>query len=130
MGRVLFQVLDQVVGSPNLERKGINRGSNTKPQLRLDLVPVLDYYTPTRLRQAEKRVKIFHPSATPQLPLETASVLLQQEVLEFVLEHLADFNALKTRHYLKDANPDSDLYAARFGEDTWGLACSRSSAGT
>ena len=53
-----------------------------------------------------------------------------REVLEFVLEHLADFNALKTRHYLKDANPDSDLYAARFGEDTWGLACSRSSAGT
>ena len=103
----------------NRNRTGVNRGSNTKPQLRLDLVPVLDYYTPTRLRQAEKRVKIFHPSATPQLPLETASVLLQQEVLEFVLEHLAAFHAPKMRDYLNDGDPDSDLYAARFREDTW-----------
>ncbi|GJN78664.1 hypothetical protein PLIIFM63780_002173 [Purpureocillium lilacinum] len=117
-GRVLFQVLDQVVSWVNRKRTGVNRGS-TKPQLRLDLEPVLDYYTPTRLRQAEKRIKIFHSSATPQLPLESASVLLQQEVLEFVLEHLAAFNAPKMRDYLTDGDPDSDLYAARFREDTW-----------
>ncbi|KAJ6438036.1 hypothetical protein O9K51_09458 [Purpureocillium lavendulum] len=83
------------------------------------LEPALDYYTPTRLRQAEKRVKIFHASATPQLPRESASVLLQQEVLEFVFEHLAAFHAPKVRDYLKDGDPDSDLYAARFREDTW-----------
>ncbi|GJN86979.1 hypothetical protein PLIIFM63780_010561 [Purpureocillium lilacinum] len=119
-GRVLFQVIDHVVNWLNPERTiVVDRRSNTKPQLRLDLEQKLDYYTLTRLRQAEKRVKIFHPSAAQQLPRASASVLLQQEVLEFVLEHLADFNALKTRHYLKDANPDSALYAARFGEDTW-----------
>ncbi|PWI64626.1 hypothetical protein PCL_09483 [Purpureocillium lilacinum] len=118
-GRVLFQVLDQVVSWVNRERTGVNRGSNTKPQLRLDLEQKLDYYTPTRLRQAEKRVKIFHASATPQLPRQSASVLLQQEVLEFVLEHLAAFNAPKMRDYLNDGDPDSDLYAARFREDTW-----------
>ncbi|KAJ6436677.1 hypothetical protein O9K51_10796 [Purpureocillium lavendulum] len=49
-GRDLFQVLDQVMSWQNPERTGVNRGSNTKPQLRLDLEQKLDYYTPTRLR--------------------------------------------------------------------------------
>ena len=46
-------------------------------------------------------------------------MLLQQEVLEFVLEHLAAFNAPKMRGYLKDGDLDSGLYAARFRADTW-----------
>ena len=45
--------------------------------------------------------------------------MLQQEVLEFVLEHLAAFNAPKMRDYLTDGDPHSDLYAARFREGTW-----------
>ena len=119
-GRVLFGVMDHVVNWLNPSRTiAVDRRSNTKPQLRLDLEQKLDYYTLTRLRQAEKRVKIFHPSAAQQLPRESASVLLQQEVLEFVLEHLAAFKAPKVRDYLNDGDPDSDLYAARFCEDTW-----------
>ncbi|KAJ6437560.1 6-hydroxy-D-nicotine oxidase [Purpureocillium lavendulum] len=119
-GRVLFRVMDHVVNWLNPNRTiAVDRRSNTKPQLRLDLEQKLDYYTLTRLRQAEKRVKIFHASATPQLPRVSASVLLQQEVLEFVLEHLAAFNAPKVRGYLNDGDPDSDLYAARFREHTW-----------
>ncbi|PWI65252.1 hypothetical protein PCL_07302 [Purpureocillium lilacinum] len=91
-GHVLFQGRDHVVSWLNPKRT-VNPRTNTKP-LRLDLEQELDYYSPTRLRHAEKRVKIFHPSATPQLPREIASVLLQQEVLD-------------------------DLYAACFREDTW-----------
>ncbi|KAK4076535.1 hypothetical protein Purlil1_12626 [Purpureocillium lilacinum] len=119
-GRVLFRVMDHVVNWLNPNRTiAVDRRSNTKPQLRLDLEQKLDYYTLTRLRQAEKRVKEFHASATPQLPRVSASVLLQQEVLEFVFEHLAAFNAPEMRDYLNDGDPDSDLYAARFREDTW-----------
>ncbi|KAL3954478.1 hypothetical protein ACCO45_010041 [Purpureocillium lilacinum] len=119
-GRVLFQVMDHVVNWLNPKRTIIvDRRSNTKPLLRVDLEPVLDYYTLTRLREAEKRVKIFHASAAPQLPRESASVLLQQEVLEHVLGHLAAFNAPKMRHYLKDGDPVDDSYAARFRENTW-----------
>ncbi|KAJ6438063.1 ATP-dependent DNA helicase PIF1 [Purpureocillium lavendulum] len=44
--RVLFQFLDQVVSWLNPKRTGVNCRSNTKPQLRLDLEEVLDYYTP------------------------------------------------------------------------------------
>ncbi|KAK4072794.1 hypothetical protein Purlil1_13272 [Purpureocillium lilacinum] len=74
---------------------------------------------PARPRQAEKRLKVFFQPATPPQSLpESASVLLQQKVLEYVLEHLAAFNAPQMRDYLKDENPDSDLYAARFREDT------------
>ncbi|GJN87053.1 hypothetical protein PLIIFM63780_010635 [Purpureocillium lilacinum] len=103
-GGVLFQAIDHVVNWLNPQRTiAVDRRSNTKPQLRLDLEQKLEYYTLTRLRQAEKG----------------ASVLLQQEVLEFVLEHLAAFNAPKMRDYLNDGDPDSDLYAARFREDTW-----------
>ncbi len=97
-GRVLFQVLDQVVSWVNRKRTGVNRGSNTKPQLRLDLEQKLDFYTPTRLRQAEKRVKIFHASATPQLPRQSASVSLQQEVPEYVLEHLPVLFGRRSQH--------------------------------
>ncbi|PWI65488.1 hypothetical protein PCL_07089 [Purpureocillium lilacinum] len=63
-GRVLFQVLDHVVSWLKSKRTGVNRGSNTEPQLRLDLEQKLDYYTPTRLRQAENRVKmgVFEPN--------------------------------------------------------------------
>ncbi|KAJ6436772.1 Maltose permease MAL31 [Purpureocillium lavendulum] len=120
-GRVLLQVLSHVVDWLNDKRTKMAKSrSNDKPPLRKDLEPALDYYTPARLRQAEKRLKVFFPPATPpQSSLESASVLLQQEVLEYVLEHLAAFNAPTMRDYLKDGDPDSDLYAARFREDTW-----------
>ena len=119
MGRVLFQVLDQVVGSPNLERKGINRGSNTKPQLRWTLGR--NWTTTPRCGFDKPRsgsISSIHPPR--QLPRESASVLIQPaRVLGFVLEHLAAFNAPKMRDYLQDGDPDSDLYAARFREGTW-----------
>jgi len=120
-GRVLLQVVSHVVDCLTSERTKItNSRHNDKPPLRKDLEPALDYYTPARLRQAEKRLKVFFPPTTPpQSSLESASVLLQQEVLEFVLEHLAAFNAPKMRDYLQDGDPDSDLYAARFREGTW-----------
>jgi len=119
MGRVLFQVLDQVVGSPNLERKGINRGSNTKPQLRWTLGR--NWTTTPRCGFDKPRsgsISSIHPPR--QLPRESASVLIQPaRVLGFVLEHLAAFNAPKMRGYLKDGDLDSGLYAARFRADTW-----------
>ena len=40
----------------------------------LDLGQKLDYYTPMRLRQAEKRVNIFHPSAAPIATRERVGV--------------------------------------------------------
>ncbi|KJZ70998.1 hypothetical protein HIM_09609 [Hirsutella minnesotensis 3608] len=123
-GRVLSRVLDHVVRWPNLKRTIVaNRRDNNKPPLRQDLEPALDYFGPTRLREAEKRLKVFFPPATPpRSSRESASVLLQQEVLEYVLEHLAAFQAHKARAYLDvvDGDPDNDLYAVRFREETWG----------
>lgn len=122
-GRVLLQVLNHVVNWLSAKRTAVaNRQDNKKPPLRKDLEPALDYFGPTRLREAEKRLKVFFPPATPpHSSRESASVLLQQEVLEFALEHLADFNAKHARAHLETADGDLDNggYAARFREDTW-----------
>lgn len=73
-----------------------NRRDNNKAPLRHDLEPALDYVGPMRLREAA------------------------QEVLEFALDHLADFNAKHVKAYLEtaDGDPDNEGYAVRFRKES------------
>ena len=121
-GRVLFQVMDHVVDWLDTNRASIkDRRDNEKPSLREDLVAALTAFDPKRLRQAEKRLTLFVPLGAARSTAETASVLLQQEVLEFVLEHLAAFKAAGVKAYLPraEAGVHGDGYAARFRESVW-----------
>ncbi|KAJ6436872.1 reverse transcriptase domain protein [Purpureocillium lavendulum] len=121
-GRVLFQVMDHVVNWLNPKRTVIgDRRDNKKPPLRDDLLPALESFDARRLREAEKRLTTFIPPMTARPACESASVLLQQEVLEFVLEHVADFRGRNVRAYLEPfaGGPNGEGYAARFREETW-----------
>jgi hypothetical protein len=121
-GRVLFQVMDHVVNWLNPNRTVIaDRRDNKKPPLRDDILSALPPFSAKRVRQAERRPKAFNPDVTYRSSREGVSVLLQQEVLEFVLDHLAAFKGRTVKAYLEPSasGPNGEGYADRFREKTW-----------
>jgi hypothetical protein len=122
-GKVLFQVMSHVVAWLNATPTTIfNRRDNKKPPLRADLAATLGHCSDQIVRAAEKRLDAFvwdsdHPLSAP----ETASILLQQEVLDFVLKHLADFRNPAVKLYLDQAPKEVDCaqYTKRFSHEMW-----------
>ncbi|PNP78574.1 hypothetical protein FNYG_08086 [Fusarium nygamai] len=105
-GKVLFQVMNHVIAWLNATPTTIsNQRDNNKPPLRADIVGTLNHCSDRDVREAEKRLGIFvwepghHYSSTP----EAASILLQYEVLDFVLQHLGDFKSPSVKLYLEQA---------------------------
>lgn len=121
-GKVLFQVMSHVVAWLNKNPSTSSRRDNNKPPLRADIVAKLEHCSDRDVRDAEKRLGIFvwgpeHQDSTSK----TASILLQQEVLDFVLQSMADFKSPTVRPYLEQApkQGDSAQYTKRFSHKTW-----------
>lgn len=123
-GKVLFQVMNHVVAWLNATPTTIsNQRDNNKPPLRADIVATLNHCSDRVVREAEKRLGVFvwepdhHHSSTP----EAASILLQHEVLDFVLQRLGDFKSPSVKLYLEQAprQVDSAQYTKRFTHETW-----------
>lgn len=121
-GRVLFQVMDHVVNWLNPNRTVIkDRRDNNKPPLRNDLLPALQHFSAKHVQQARRRLKMSIADVTARSQAETASIMLQQEVLEFVLDHLAAFKSRAVKAYLEPSagGPNGESYADRFLNKTW-----------
>ncbi|PWI64142.1 hypothetical protein PCL_12108 [Purpureocillium lilacinum] len=90
---------------PNIHHiTGMSRRQRRVVFQAMDHVLALHYFNPTRLQEAKTRVRVFfQPAGPPRSTRESASLLLQQEVLELVLEHLADFKAQTVKAYLGSA---------------------------
>ncbi|UPK89904.1 hypothetical protein LCI18_000839 [Fusarium solani-melongenae] len=110
-GKVLFQVMSHVVAWLNATPTTIiNRRDNNKPPLRADLATTLEHCSDKIVRAAEKRLGTF-----------SASILLQHEVLDFVLQHLAEFRSPVVKPYLEQAPKEVDVaqYTKRFSHEMW-----------
>ncbi|OBS16733.1 hypothetical protein FPOA_12673 [Fusarium poae] len=124
-GKVLFQVMNHVVAWLNATPTTIsNQRDNNKPPLRADIVSTLNHCSDRYVHEAEKRLGVLvwepdhhHYNSTP----EAASILLQHEVLEFVLQRLGDFKSPSVKLYLEQAprQVDSAQYTKRFEHETW-----------
>lgn len=99
-----------------------DRKSN-KPPLRADIVPALHHCSNRDVLEAEKRLDIFvwEPDYRGSTP-EMASMLLQHEVLDFILQRLGDFKKPVVKLYLEQApeQVDGAQYTKRFAHETWG----------
>ncbi|GKU10393.1 unnamed protein product, partial [Fusarium langsethiae] len=94
-GKILFQVMSHVVAWLNADPTTTSyRRDNNKPPLRAGIEAKLDQCSDRDVRDVEKKLGIFiwepdHHNSTSQ----TASILLQHEVLDFVLQSMADFKS-------------------------------------
>ncbi|CAM1507688.1 Fc.00g073290.m01.CDS01 [Cosmosporella sp. VM-42] len=82
-GRVLSQVMSYVVAWLNPNPTVVVDQWNKKPPLRNDLMPELQHCSAQFVRSIEKKLDTFLWYMTLRSPPENASVLLQQEVLDF-----------------------------------------------
>ncbi|KAF5002323.1 hypothetical protein FDECE_10647, partial [Fusarium decemcellulare] len=122
-GKVLSQVMGHVVAWLNeAPTMIVNRRDNNKPPLRADITARLEHCSDQTVRAAEKRLGTFvwDPDHIISAP-ETASILLQHEVLDFVLQHLADFRNPAVKLYLEQAPREVEVaqYTKRFSHETW-----------
>ncbi|KAM0362979.1 hypothetical protein ACHAO7_010766 [Fusarium culmorum] len=122
-GKVLFQVMNHVVGWLNANPTTIsNQRDNNKPPLRADITSTLGHCSDRDIREAEKRLGILvwepeHDSARR----EAASILLQHEILDFVLQRLGDFKSPAAKLHLEQVprKVDRAQYTKRFTHETW-----------
>ena len=132
-GRVLHLLISNVVGLLNPEPTEIfDRRDNNKPPLRNDLIPALQHCSAQFVRLSEKRLDAFSwvdtdmggggGGAERSAP-EMASILLQQELLDFAIARIAAFRSPATKAYL-DQFPkqvSGTEYSERFfHQQTWG----------
>ncbi|KAH7471348.1 hypothetical protein BFJ68_g16198 [Fusarium oxysporum] len=111
-GKVLFQVMSHVVAWLNaISTIVLHRRDNNKPPLRADLAATLEHYSDRNVQKAKKRFDAFvwDPNY-PLLAPRAASILLQQEVLDFLIKHLTDFRNPAVKLYL-DQEPKEIDYA-------------------
>ncbi|KAJ3525306.1 hypothetical protein NM208_g11697 [Fusarium decemcellulare] len=108
-----------------------NHSDNKKPALRNDLVPMLQHCSDQFVRETEKRLDVFlrygdgmtmMGTAMVDSPAEAASVLLQQEVIDFTRAHIKAFKAPAARahlerHWSQVNDKDGSQYACRFADD-------------
>jgi len=99
----------------------INRRDNNKPQRRADLIRALQPCDERNIREARERVRIFKHTTDVQSIAEEASVLLQQEIFDFVLSHLAAFRAKARKGLLDEYTEDHETisYTERFSCELW-----------
>ncbi|KAF4472983.1 hypothetical protein FALBO_131 [Fusarium albosuccineum] len=131
-GRILFRVMGHIVSWLNPTPTVItNHSDNKKPALRNDLVPMLQHCSDQFVRETEKRLDVFlrygdgmtmMGTAMVDSPAEAASVLLQQEVMDFTRAHIKTFKAPAARahlerHWSQVNDEDGSQYACRFADD-------------
>lgn len=121
-GRILFLVMSHVVAWLNSNPTVItDRRDNNKPPLRNDLQPALQHFGEGQLRSAKRRLQVDVSFGVERSMVENASVMMQQEILEFVCDQLETFKSPEAKLYLEQM-PQSDAlshYTARFSIHAW-----------
>jgi hypothetical protein len=122
-GRILPQVLEHVLDWLSVERTPSgNKRDNKKPPYRVDLIQALQHFNVKLLRQAKKRVSIlFLESEQEQSYASNASIVMQQEILEFAFDHLDAFKTSDMRQELAQRLEvgNDRLYGKRFARKEW-----------
>ena len=125
-GKILPQVMNHVLdwlGGGRIVT--FNKRDNKKPPLRNELDPALGHISPELLRQAKRRVDIVleedigHNRGRPTA--ETASIIMQQEILEFVHNRLSAFKEASLREDLAQVleADNANAYRRRFMKVEW-----------
>ncbi|KAG6061252.1 hypothetical protein E4U32_003042 [Claviceps aff. humidiphila group G2b] len=121
-GKILSGVMDHVAGWLSSDRsKRPNQREQNKPGLRVDMVPALQHFDGERLQEAKSRVTTSVAGARDQSVAETTSIVMQQELLEFVCGRLEAFKSASAKGQLnKPLDTDNaGLYRTRFQQAEW-----------
>ncbi|KAI9148688.1 hypothetical protein HJFPF1_10729 [Paramyrothecium foliicola] len=126
-GRLLAQVLDHVIDWLGLERTpAANRRDNKKPLYRRDLVPSLQHFNLSLVSQARRRVAfICLDSDKPEAsPASDASVVMQQELVDFIIDHIEAFRTPAVRVELaqRQEADTEEAYKKCFLREEWAQA--------
>lgn len=109
------------------ERVKVDKRDRDKPALRKRLVPWLKHFDCMLIEMCGSRLRARITKVSERSEAETASMMLQQEVLEFVLDNLEGFMAKTTVGYLRSGLDDADdadgtssmEYGRRFRDGGW-----------
>ncbi|KAG5959203.1 hypothetical protein E4U56_005070 [Claviceps arundinis] len=121
-GKILSGVMDHVADwLSSVRSKRPHQRDNNKPGLRVDMVPALQRFDKKRLQEAKGRVTTSVAEARGQSVAETTSILMQQELLEFVCGHLEAFKSASAKEQLNQPldSDNAGLYRTRFQQAEW-----------
>ncbi|KAG6095513.1 hypothetical protein E4U30_002423 [Claviceps sp. LM220 group G6] len=121
-GKILSGVMDYVAGWLSSDRsKRPNQREQNKPGLRVDMVPALQHFDGERLQKAKSRVTTSVAGARDQSVAETTSIVMQQELLEFVCGRLEAFKSASAKEQLNQPldTDNAGLYRTRFQQAEW-----------
>ncbi|KAG6105165.1 hypothetical protein E4U13_008014 [Claviceps humidiphila] len=121
-GKILSGVMDHVAGWLSSDRsKRPNQREQNKPGLRVDMVPALQHFDGERLQEAKSRVTTSVAGARDQSVAETTSIVMQQELLEFVCGRLEAFKSASAKGQLNQPldTDNAGLYRTRFQQAEW-----------
>ncbi|RBQ67586.1 hypothetical protein VDGD_21634 [Verticillium dahliae] len=122
--RVIHHLVSWVMPEPTVVPY---RRSNKKPPLRSDLARALGHCDEEFVQAAEKRLGGGILYSVPAQPAdEEASILLQQEVVDFTLDNLAELRGPEHQQYLDQTLKETDAteYAKRFKTSVWAAVLS------
>lgn len=131
-GKILSRVMEHVVDWLGVDEwaeksvkgniKGPNKRDNNKPPLRNELIPALGHFNQKLVRQAKRRVDALLLDDSPGYsPASMASIVMQQEILEFVYGRLAAFRSSSMTADLAErlAGSNEEPYRGRFFKPEW-----------
>ncbi|KAG6258807.1 hypothetical protein E4U24_000877 [Claviceps purpurea] len=122
-GKILSGVINHVVDwlmSGHRSKRPPQRNNN-KPGLRVDMVAALQHFDQKKLQQAKGRVTTSIGEARGQSVAETTSIVMQQELLEFVCGRLEAFRSASAKDQLTQRldTDNAGLYQTRFRQAEW-----------
>lgn len=122
-GRIVAQLLDHVIDWLGTKRApAVNRRDNKKPSYRRDLIPALQHFDANLVRQARKRLTfVFLEDEEESNHASTASAVMQQEIVDFTIDHLYFFRTPAARAELAERmeTDKEEAYARRFLRKEW-----------
>ncbi|KAG6316431.1 hypothetical protein E4U22_007085 [Claviceps purpurea] len=119
---MLGKVMDHVVDWISSDRsKRLNKRNNKKPGLRVDMIAALSHFDEKKLQLAKDRVSTSIKFDRSQSVAEAASIVIQQEVLEFVCRNLETFRSAQAKDQLTQRLDidNAGLYRTRFRQAEW-----------
>ncbi|KAG6211682.1 hypothetical protein E4U35_002005 [Claviceps purpurea] len=119
---ILSGVMDHVADRLSSDRsKRPHKRDNNKPGLRVDMVAALQHFDENKLQQAKGRVTTSIAEARGQSVAETTSIVMQQELLEFLCGRLDAFGSAPAKDQLTQRldTDNAGLYRTRFRQAEW-----------
>ncbi|KAG5962501.1 hypothetical protein E4U56_003376 [Claviceps arundinis] len=120
-GKILSEVIDHVVDWLISHRKRTPPNYYKKPGLRVEMVAALQHIDERKLQQAKGRITVPIGEAHGQSIAEAASIIIQQEVLEFVWGRIEMFRSASAKDQLTQRlhTDSAERYRDRFREAEW-----------